>query len=270
MNQYDLTIPTGSDFYKVFTIKQNGIPMKLGGYTATLYIIKDPGEMSSISFSTTSEHIINGEDLGTLTLSLTPADILTIDGNFYKLEIDDGIIQTEILTGNIFLLFETKPGIAYLIPFLRLKLGDINPLAYRYLDEWLKTSLIAAVRSLERYWGSKYIIADDGVITRNETYTQFEFEESDGIIQKKDEYIIVIKAALVVLEGSLENSAWSIGSWRDAEISYSNIQAGNIRGDTLKNLKAELDSLIKSPMKRLTRGYRATIIEEVDAESTIL
>lgn len=270
MNQYDLTIPTGSDYVKVFTIKQNGIPMPLGGYTATLYIIKDNGKISTVVFSETNGNIANGGDLGTLTLSLTPADILTIDGNFYKLEIDDGTVQTLILTGNLFLLWEGKTGVEYLIPFLRLKLGDINPLTYRYLDEWLKISLITSVRSLERYWGSKYIVEDSGIVSRNASYTQFEFEEADGIIQKKDENIIVIKAALIILEGSLENSAWSAGSWRDAEISYSNIEGGRLRTETLRNLKAELDSLIKSPMKRLTRGYRATIIEEVDSNSGFL
>ena len=79
----------------------------------------------------------------------------------------------------------------------------------------------------------------------------------------KDENIIVIKAALLVLEGSLENSAWSVGSWRDAEIAYSNIESGRMRTESLRNLKAELDSLIKAPMKRLSKGSRASFLEEV-------
>jgi hypothetical protein len=153
--------------------------------------------------------------------------------------------------------------VTYLIPLLRLKIGDINPASYRYLDEWLEIALNASIRSLERYWGSKYIISDAGVITRNSSYTDFEFGESDGIIQKKDENIIVIKAAMIVLEGSLENSAWAIGSWKDAEISYSNIQSGNLRKETITSLKAELASLIKSPMKRLSRGSRQSILTEV-------
>jgi hypothetical protein len=153
--------------------------------------------------------------------------------------------------------------IVYLIPRLRLRIGDITVATYRYLDEWLVIAIIEAIRSLERYWGSKYICTDAGLVTRNTAYTQFEFAETQGVIQKKDEYIILLKAALVVLEGSLENSAWTFGSWKDAEISYSNIQGGNIRGDTIKSIKAELDSILKPPTKRLTRGYRATILEEV-------
>lgn len=151
----------------------------------------------------------------------------------------------------------------YLIPVLRLRIGDVNEASYRYLDEWLMIALTAAVRSLERYWGSKYIVDDSGTVARYEDYAYFEFPESSGVIQKKDENIIILKAALIILEGSLENMAWSTGSWKDAEISYSNIQSGNLRGETIKSIKAELDSLIKSPIKRLTRGYRATILEEV-------
>lgn len=154
-------------------------------------------------------------------------------------------------------------SIEYLIPALRLKIGDVNSSSYRYLDEWLATSLIVAIRGLQRYWASKYLITDGGEAYRNTDYTDFEFEEVDGIIQQKDEEIILIKAALIILEGSLENSAWSIGSWKDAEISYSNIKAGDLREDTVKRLKTELDSLIKSPMRRLTLGSRQSILEEI-------
>jgi len=160
-------------------------------------------------------------------------------------------------------------NIDYLIPYLRLRIGDVNEDTYRYMDEWLKISLIVSTRGLERYWGSKYIVTEAGVITRNPGYANFEFPESDGIVQKKDENIIIIKAALITLEGSLENSAWAIGSWKDAEISASNIEAGRLRTETLRNLRAELDSLIKPPMKRLTKGSRATILEEVNGYQVV-
>lgn len=160
-------------------------------------------------------------------------------------------------------------SIEYLLPALRVRIGDTNSASYRYLDEWLVVALVASVRSLERYWGSKYLITEGGVVTRNSGYTNFEFEESNGVIQTKDEDIIILKTALIVLEGSLENSAWSIGSWKDAEISYSNIQSGNLRGDTIKNLKAELAELIKSPSKRLTRGGRQSILEEVSGGEVV-
>ena len=151
-------------------------------------------------------------------------------------------------------------SVEYLLPTLRLRIGDIDETSYRYLDEWLLVALIMALRSLERYWGSKYIVTEGGYVTRNTEYLNFEFEETEGVIQRKDEDIIVIKAALIVLEGSLENSAWSIGSWRDAEIAVSNIESGRLRTETLRALKAELDGLIKAPTKRLSNGSRRGIL----------
>jgi hypothetical protein len=152
-------------------------------------------------------------------------------------------------------------SIDYLIPTLRIEIGDIDSSTYRYLDEWLMIALIAATRGLERYWDSKYIITDGGAISRNIDYEYFTFEEEDSIIQRMDERIIIVKAALIILNGSLENSAWNLGSWRDAEISYSNIASGSLRGDTIRRLQHELDDLIKAPMKRLTISSRMSILE---------
>ena len=154
-------------------------------------------------------------------------------------------------------------NIDYLIPQLRLRIGDTTESTYRYLDEWLKIALIASVRVLQRYWKSKYLIADSGVVTRNLLITTFEFtEEESGVIQEKDEDIIILKAAIIILEGSLENSAWDFGSWKDNEIAVSSIESGRVRGEILSRLQAELDSLIKPPTKQLAQGYRQSILEE--------
>jgi hypothetical protein len=154
----------------------------------------------------------------------------------------------------------------YLIPNLRLRIGDIDSTNYRYIDSWIVTALIASIRSLERYWGSKYSVDDLGNVTRNVNYTDFEQTSTTGI-QQKDENIVIIKAALIMLEGSLENSAWNIGSWRDAEISVSNIQQGVLRDQTIKNLQTELDSLIRPPSKRLVVSTRRTFIPELPGQN---
>jgi len=158
-------------------------------------------------------------------------------------------------------------NVDYLLPYLRLKIGDINPDSYRYLDEWLKTSLILSIRSLARRWESKYSVTDSGIVSRNTTYTDWEFTEASGTIQDKDENPILLQAALIILEGSLENSAWDIGSWRDAEISVSNIQQGVLRDQTIKNLQTELDSILRPPSKRLVVSARRTFIPEVPGQS---
>jgi len=152
-------------------------------------------------------------------------------------------------------------SIDYLIPMLRLKIGDLDSTTYKYLDEWLLNAFIAAIRGLERYWDSKYFITDGGIVTRNTNYNYFEFEETEGTIQSKDEDIIVIKAALIILEGGLENAAWNIGSWRDAEISYSNLEYGRLRTENIRRMREELSNLIKVPMKRLTTSQRMTILD---------
>lgn len=261
MNQYDLTIPTGSTYTKVFTINQNGLPLDLTGYTATIYIIKSPGVLSAISFSTTSGHIVNGLVAGTLTLTLSPADIATIDGTFYKLEIVTGAVQTEILTGNLFLIPELKSGVSYLIPILRLKIGDTNPLSYRYLDEWLEASLVSSIKALARWWNFRYLIDDTThIVTRNpENY--FYIEEEYGVIQHSDEWPIILMANIIIKDGSLQNSAWDVGTWRDAEIYYSNTEGGKLKDASIKRDWEELFMYLKPPTKRLVGAIRGEILE---------
>ena len=140
----------------------------------------------------------------------------------------------------------------YLIPELRLKIGDITA-PYRYLDEWLELSLVMGVKALQRYWNSKYLVDDDFRVYRNEnTPALFKFEIENGqVIEQRDEPLIVLMAAIIVLEGSFESSSWNTGSWRDAEIAYSNIEQGKIKRDVLLKLKEELDSYLIPPTKRL-------------------
>jgi len=146
----------------------------------------------------------------------------------------------------------TTVSVEYLIPYVRLEIGDMDPASYRYIDQWITTALIVAVKEGQRYWRSKYTTTEDGLVSRNPYFT-YETDESEGVIEDKDEPILVILAALAILNGSLENSAWSTISWKDAEISYNNNEGGRIRGDTLKRLQAKLDDFIKAPTKRLAK-----------------
>ncbi len=167
-------------------------------------------------------------------------------------------------------------NVEYLIPDVRLELGDLTPATYRYLDEWILAALIASVRTLSRRWSSKYFVDALGEVTRNPNTTTFEFTEAEqGVIQQKDERIIVIQASLIVLEGSLESSAWSIGSWRDAELSVSNIASGDLRKNHIGSLREELDSMIKPGSKRLVNAIRTSYptniyLDGVITEDTIV
>ncbi len=155
-------------------------------------------------------------------------------------------------------------NIDYLIDQVRLEIGDLDPVKYRYLDEWIVLSLIVAVRTLSRRWESKYKITNDGEISRNVNTITFEFTElEDGIVQQKDERLIVVQAALIMLEGSLESSAWNIGSWRDAELSVSNIESGKLRSDHISSLHNELDSVLKPAGKRLMKSKKNTHFKDM-------
>jgi hypothetical protein len=260
MANFDLTISTGSNYSKKFQImKSDGTVFNLTGCSAVIQIIQTPGMFSSVAFSIASGHLISGNATGILTLSLTPADVATINGNFYKLEVTDSLgVQTEILTGSIILLDETRIGIEYLTPMLRLKMGDTNPASYRYADDWMKTALITAVRFLERWWNSRYTISDMGVVERS-PYALYQTPVSTRVIETADEYIIVLAASFLTLQGALENSAWDTVSWKDAEISYTNLESGRIRDKNVDRLWTELEAYLIPPSKRLARAQKGTL-----------
>ncbi len=141
----------------------------------------------------------------------------------------------------------------YLIPELRFRIGDIDPATYRYLDQWLLIALIVAVKKFYKYYNPpKYFIDASNVVTRNPASLRFTTDETvEGTIETVDEPILVLLAAIGTVGGSLESSAWSIVSWKDAEISFNNNESGRLQSDVLKGWQQELNDLIKAPMKRL-------------------
>lgn len=146
-----------------------------------------------------------------------------------------------------------------LIPFVRLQIGDINSATYRFTDEWIQTALILAVRLLQRYWNYRYLIDDLDNVTRNPN-TVFLFPESDGVIQKSDEYPIVLMASILLLEGSLENSSYDAVSWKDNEISFSNLEKYRTKDATLKRLIDLLNAILLPPTKKLARARSQPLV----------
>jgi hypothetical protein len=148
-------------------------------------------------------------------------------------------------------------SVEYLIPYLRLRIGDTNSTAYRYLDAWLLQALIVAIRSLERYWSNKYLVDEFGMVSRN---SLLDFPTTEPpVIETDDEYPIVLKAALIVLEGNLENSAWDAVIWHDAEISYNSTDGTRIRNQNLDRLQRELDAYLLAPTRRLAKAQKKSM-----------
>jgi hypothetical protein len=145
----------------------------------------------------------------------------------------------------------------YLIPYVRLRLGDTDPDNYRYLTKWIQTGLIASITTLGNWWNIKYLVNASDEVYRN-TYCNFSFPEPP-VVEPQDNQIIVLMATYIILEGSLENSAWDFVSWKDAEISYSNLESSRARSATLQRLWEELTSTMKVPTKKLARTLKGTM-----------
>jgi hypothetical protein len=154
----------------------------------------------------------------------------------------------------------TVTSLTDFLPYLRLEIGDTDSTAYRYLDEWLLRALQASVESLGGWWNFKYLIDESGEIIRNPNNDTFVLDEPTyGIVEFQDKRPIVLMSAFITLKGTLENSAWNLGSWKDAEISFSNIESSRARSGTLKMIWDELTSLLLVPNKRLAHSKKGSL-----------
>ena len=146
----------------------------------------------------------------------------------------------------------------YLLPELRARLGDTDSTAYRYLDEWLRVSLVSALKAMQRWWRIRYTIDETTYIVSRYPDSTFLVDEPP-VIQQQDETPILIMASILTKSGVLQNSSWTTGSWRDAEIAVSNIESGKMRDSSLARDWAELEMYILPPTKKLTGVVRTEI-----------
>lgn len=137
----------------------------------------------------------------------------------------------------------------YLIDKLRLHLWDVEE-PYRYLDMWLRTALAGSIAALGGWWNYRYELSEDELTVSRSTSVAF-IEASPPIIQKSDERAIILRAGLIIKSGTLENLAYNLGSWKDAEIAYSNIQAGKSKESSIAKDWEELENILTPPRKRL-------------------
>jgi len=146
----------------------------------------------------------------------------------------------------------------YLITDLRQHLGDTNPASYRYLDSWLRSALYASIKALQRRWNFKYTINSTTYnVERNPNWSYLYPEPPT--IEQADDRAIVLQAAIIVKEGSLEGNSWNVGSWKDAEISYSNIEGSRSKEGSIERDIKELDSILKPPQKRLAYPVKRSL-----------
>lgn len=145
----------------------------------------------------------------------------------------------------------------YLIPDLRLHLGDtVEP--YTYAESVLRHALVNACKTLMKKWRNRYIIDSSYVVSRNTTVV-FEIS-SPPVIQYSDERAFILQASIIIKSGNLTNSANNYGSWKDDEISYSNIAAASTARGSLETDMMELDEWLRRRLfgtsKQSLGGFR--------------
>lgn len=149
---------------------------------------------------------------------------------------------------------DTAINLDYLIPTLRLHLGDTNPTTYRYIDGWIRVALISGVKAMQRWWGDRYLVDIVNNVSRNPD-VEFLFDEPN-VIQDRDERPIILMASILVKSGQLESNSWNVGSWRDAEIAISNIESSRSKQFGIEMDWKELEMYLMSPTKKLAGALR--------------
>lgn len=144
----------------------------------------------------------------------------------------------------------------YLIDNLRVHLKDIV-VPYEFTDIYLRTALVYGLRALGYRWNNRYIVNSAYVVSRN-TIIGYHFDFTEPpVIQYPDEIIVVLQASIMVKTGRNRSSAANVASWKDSEISYSNIAASRAMTDDLNRDIEWLNSLL--PTKRLFSGGRQAL-----------
>ena len=145
--------------------------------------------------------------------------------------------------------------LAYLIPQLMRQLSDYT-VPYTYDDTALSGFLFDSIKALGHRWNNKYFVATvadvPDLIIRNENSYLFEFSEPP-VIQGQDERAIILQASIVIKSSTKWSESGSAATWRDEEISYSNVQSARQRSSTLDDDIKELNELF--PIKLAQAKY---------------
>lgn len=145
--------------------------------------------------------------------------------------------------------------LSYLIPQLRRHLYDYT-VPYSYSDDTLSGYLLDSIKALGNRWHNKYRVATvelvDNLIIRNDNSFMFEFSEPP-VIQSQDERAVILQASIFIKGSTKWNESGSAVSWRDEEISYSNLESARQRSSTMQDDVAELNGLF--PIKLAKAKY---------------
>jgi hypothetical protein len=179
----------------------------------------------------------------------------------------------------MFIVFPTN--VDYLIQDIRLRIGDLD--ATRLSDSIVRTAIISAVKSLQRRWGSRYLVFDPSALTpdvpapsgyvsafvlgsvqsipsglaANDVFRNPVVEFSHGnvpVISQEDEYAVVLAASIILRKSQLTSSAETFQIWSDGQYSFSNASKANALSGLTAGDEAELERLFKARLAGAVRG----------------
>lgn len=156
----------------------------------------------------------------------------------------------------------------YLMGSLRVHLGDLNS-PYTYSDGFLRKALIDGFKALGKRWQRRYTIVASGymvasgydygyyLVSRTSNYSFAEAEPP--VILLEDERAVVLSASIAIKRGQLQNMAANLGSWKDDEISQSNIESGKAVQLSLTLDVDELEMLLPSRSRKLAKASKQSL-----------
>lgn len=136
--------------------------------------------------------------------------------------------------------------LAHLVDDLRFNIGDWT-VPYAYVDAVLLEALSAATRALSRKWRNRYRLTTAGTQVYRNTNRGFS-EEEPPVIMNADERIFVVQATIILKKARMSDTIWDVGSWRDDEIAYSNIESSRGLRESIKMDQEELEVLLQGSL----------------------
>lgn len=156
----------------------------------------------------------------------------------------------------------------YLLGSLRVHLGDVTS-PFTHSDGYLRKALVDGFKALGKRWQRRYTIVASGYMLASgmdygyylvSRTTNYVFPETEPpVIQLEDERPIVLSAAIAIKRGQLQVMSPNLGSWKDDEISQSNIESGKALQLSLALDVEELESLLPSRAKKLARASKQSL-----------
>ncbi len=150
-------------------------------------------------------------------------------------------------------------GLEELISILRIQIGDTESTP-TYSDETLHEILRHSVSSLMNRWNHKYFVDNDGVVQRDTSDFIFDYS-SPPVIQRQDHRAIVLMASIMIKSGKKFSTSSNTISFRDEEISYSNIESSRQLSSSLQDDLSELETML--PKKKLAKAVYSRLYGEV-------